>query len=95
MTINVYGVNWENRSGTITEGGTAQVLAAANSTRKGFWVQNVSDTDIWINELGNASADQPSIYIPPGAMYEFPVVPMSAISIFCATTGKAFSAREW
>ena len=95
MDILTNGVNWTNRSGTITAGGTAQVLAPANLSRAGFWFQNVSDTDMWINELGNAAASQPSIKVPAGAMYEFPVVPGTALSVFCATTGKAFSAREW
>jgi hypothetical protein len=95
MTIVVHGSNWVNKSGTITTGGTAQVLAPANIERRGLWVQNVSDTDMWINEQGNAAATQPSMKLVPGALYEFPVSVGSAISIFCATTGKAFSAREW
>lgn len=95
MTIIVYGENWTNRSGTITTGNTAQQVAAANANRKGFWFQNVSDTDMWISELGSAVATQPAIKIPAGAMYEFPVVPGTAISVICTASGKAFSAREW
>lgn len=95
MSIIKYAAQWTNRSGTITAGGTAQVLAVANLNRKGLWIQNVSDTDMWISELGTAAANQPSIKIPAGAMYEFPVAVATDISIFCATTGKAFSAREW
>lgn len=84
-----------DKSGSITTGGVAQNVAASNSRRKGFWFQNVSDTDMWINELGTAAASQPSILIPPYSMYEFSVVPVTAISVYCATTGKQFSAREW
>ena len=87
--------NTTDKSGTITTGGVAQTVAAFNDARRGFWFYNVSDEDMWISEQGTAAASQPSIKIPAGALYEFPVVPNSAISVFAATTGKAFSAREW
>lgn len=85
-------------SGTIASGDTAQVLMPANGSRRGVFIQNVSDTDMWINELGaDAVKNQPSIKIVPGASYTAttPDVPVAAISIICATTGKAFTAREW
>lgn len=93
--IVTHGANWVDRSGTIAAGGTAQVLSAANPSRRGFWIQNISTTDLWINELGNASAAPPSIVLAKGDIYEFPIAVGSAISIFGATTGQAFSAREW
>ena len=87
----------KNASGTIIAGGTAQELMAANKGRGGFWIQNVSDGDLWINELGTAAAAQPSMKLAAGALYESPVTgcTANAISIFGATTAKAFSAREW
>ena len=86
-----------DRSGTITAGGSAQVLAAANTARSGFAIQNISVNDLWISPVGTAAATQPSIWLPAGSYYEFPQggVPGTAISIFGATTGQAFSAREW
>lgn len=86
-----------NKSGTITSGGVAQTLAAANASRLGFWIQNQSTGDLWLSSIGTASASQPSLWLPPGAYYEFPLngVPTTAISIFGATTGQAFAAREW
>lgn len=87
-----------NKSGTITSGGVAQTLCAANSSRIGFCVQNVSSENLWINELGSsAAATQPSLLLSPGSLYEAPASCVSklAISIFGATTGQAFSAREW
>ncbi len=91
-----------NRSGTITAGGTAQQLAPANENRRYLMVQNISDTDMWINDLGTATADSPSIKIAPGATVAWydsddvqePLVPEQAISIICATTGKKWTARE-
>lgn len=93
--IITHGRNWTNKSGTITAGGAAQVLAAVNNDRYGFWIQNVSAADLWVSEQGNAAASQPSIKLAAGDMYEFPVAVGSALSIFGATTGQAFSAREW
>lgn len=85
-----------DRSGTIAAGGTAQQLVAASTMRAGLWVQNISAGDLWVNENGAAAASQPSLRIPPGAVYEWPVygVPVTAVSIFGATTAQAFSARE-
>lgn len=86
-----------DKSGTITLGGTQQTLMAANTDRKGYLVQNVSAGDLWINDQGNAAATQPSLKLIPGAYYETPLTgaPRTAISIFGATTGQAFTAREW
>jgi hypothetical protein len=86
-----------DRSGTIAAGGTAQVLMAANSQRMGYWIQNVGSGDLWISAAGTASAGQPSLRLSSGSLYESvsDAVPTSAISIFGATTGQAFSAREF
>lgn len=87
-----------DRSGTITVGGTAQVLMHDNSAREGFMIQNISSGDLWINELGGtAAASQPCIKLTSGQLYEtLGSQPCPyAISIFGATTGQAFIAREW
>lgn len=91
------GVKGTDISGTITLGGTAQTIAAANGGRLGFWIQNNSSGDLWINTLATAVASQPSLKIAAGALYESPVglAPVGAISIIGATTGQAFSAREF
>lgn len=97
MIISGNGTTLTNRSGTITTGGTAQSLFPANLVRQGGLIQNLSASDLWVNDLGAAAATQPSIRVPPGALYEWPLhaVPVTAVSIFGATTGQAFSAREW
>jgi len=85
-------------SGTITTGGAAQTISAANVYRNGFWVQNNSSGDLWVNELGSAAAaSQPAIKIAAGQLYESQKGEPCpyAISIFGATTGQAFTAREW
>lgn len=87
-----------NRSGTIAAGGTAQTLMASRTTRNGYYVQNQSSGNLWINDKGSAAtADQNSLLIAPGAMYESPSNdrPVSAISIIGATLGQAFNAGEY
>lgn len=91
------GVAYTSRSGTITTGGQAQPLAATNAARTGFWIQNLGTGDLWLSFTGTASAGQPSLKLPAGALYESPAhgVPRGAISVYGATTGHAFTAMEW
>lgn len=91
------GLAYTSQSGTVTSGGAAQSLAAANANRAGFSIQNLSTGDLWISDVGTAAAAQPSLKIPAGALYEYPIhgVPRTALSIFGATTSQAFCAREW
>lgn len=97
VSVGAKGVQPTNRSGTITAGGTAQVLMGANALRTGFWLQNASAGDLWISDVGTAAAASPCIKVVPGALYESPMTgcPTGSLSIFGATTAQAFSAREW
>ena len=85
-----------DRSGTITTGGVAQVLMAANSIRQGFAVQNTSAGILYINTT-NGTASTASKQIQTGALYESPLggCTIYAISIYGATTGQTFVAEEW
>lgn len=87
-----------SRSGSITTGGVSQTLAAANSSRRGFWVHNLSTGDLWVNPFGStAAATQPSFKLAAGALYEAPAggAGVAAITIFGATTGQQFAAGEY
>jgi hypothetical protein len=86
-----------SRSGTITAGGTAQVLMPANASRRGYVLQNQSVGDLYINEIGTAAADQTSMRVPAGGYFTPPSQQSStgAVSVFGATTGQAFFAREF
>lgn len=90
-------VTMTDRSGTIATGGGSQALMPANGSREGFFVQNLSSGDLFINDLGAASASLPSVRVPAGMLYESQprAVTTAAIAIFGATTGQAFAAREW
>lgn len=87
-----------NRSGTITVGGTAQVLCAANASRRGLVIQNNSSGDLWIDRNGGTAVlAQPSICLPAGSYYETPQGgnTLTSVSIIGATTGQAFTAEEY
>ncbi len=86
-----------DRGGTITAGGTAQQLMAANAARRGYSVQNQSTGDLYINALTTATIDYHSLKIPAGSLYETPSnhVGPGAVSIIGATTAAAFFAREF
>lgn len=83
-----------SRSGSIAAGGTAQDLAAANTSRKSLTGQNISAGDLWINENGGtAAADSTDAYrvIAGGT---FKISTNEKISIVGATTGQKFTATE-
>jgi len=84
-----------DKSGTITTGGAAQVLMAANSGRKGIEFFNNSVGSIWLNIVGTATMAGGSIEVKAGGYWSPPVCPVTAISIIGATTGQAFTCWEY
>jgi hypothetical protein len=93
-------------SGTITTGGVAQYIDSnIRPMRRGFFIQNHSTGDLWVNNSVTVAAvmGQPSIRIPPGALYETPqsgdfgggAYESGFITIIGATTGQAFTGRSW
>jgi hypothetical protein len=86
-------------SGTVTTGGTSQVVFTANVGRQYLLIQNVSDADLWVNFGTAAVESQPSIKILPDGAVEFSsagtgVVPTGTVNVRGATTGKAFTAKQ-
>lgn len=87
-----------DHSGTIQVGGSSQTLMNANASRGGCSIQNESQYDMWFNELGSsAAASEPSHLLPAGGEWICPSngIPTTAITIYGAAAGQAFSAREW
>lgn len=84
-------------SGTITTGGVAQNVLAADSNGYNYFIQNNSTGDLWFSTLATAVASQPSIRLPAGAVYETPdsLKAVGALSVLGATTGQAFTVRKW
>lgn len=85
-----------NRSGTITVGGTAQQLMAANASRKYLFIQNLSTENMWINLTTTATTGQPSIKLLPNGVFsmEGAFVSTESVSVIAATTGSAYTAKE-
>lgn len=98
QSVQVAGASGADGSGTITEGGSEQSLFAGAAPVHGFMVQNTSDTDLWVDDVGTAAAGGSSIYLaplsppfitPPG------YVPAGPVTVFGPVTGKQFMARQW
>lgn len=81
-------------NGTITTGGTSQVLLTAK-TRKGYWVRNLSSGSLYINRSGGAATTS-HFEIKSGDYFETPIWEnvSTAIEIIGATTGQAFGYGE-
>lgn len=86
-----------DKSGTITSGGNAQTAIAANTARVGYSIQNTSTGELWFSGVGTAAVGGSSMRLLPGGYYESPAnaKTTAAISIYGATTGQSFAAREW
>lgn len=91
-------VAYTTKSGTITSGGVAQVLAAANAVRNGISIQNQSTGDLWVSFTTTAAVGtNTSMLLAAGVYFEAPAsgVPVGAVSIIGATTSQSFYAVEW
>lgn len=91
------GKSQTDGGGTITTGGTSQVIFAANNDRRHFEFQNTSDTTMYI-DWGQAATNigTKSFKIDAGGSYVNPsnFCTHLSITVLCATTGKTFVAKE-
>ncbi len=85
-----------DRSSTITTGGAAQVAMAALSTRKAYFLQNISSESMWGSFTGTAAPNAAGSFpiLPNGIIRSTQVCETTALSIYGATTGKVFTAWE-
>lgn len=94
-TRDLAGVSYVDRSGSITTGGTAQTLAAANAGRDHLFIGNPNASgSLWVNDLGGTAAANGagSTEIPPGEVAVTRA--RNAVSIIHATTSAKFTAGE-
>lgn len=86
-----------DKSGSITTAATAQVLAAANAVRRGWWIRNNSTTSLFVSDITTAVQTQASLELRAGEYFEsvFGGCSSSALSIIGPTAGATFTAREW
>ena len=82
-------------SGTITTGGTSQVLQAAQTTRKYIMIQNISSGNLYLNFTSAATTGEGSYELLPNGVFtmEGNFVSNEAINIIGATSGQAFTAK--
>ena len=85
-----------NRSGSITSGGVAQVAMAALSTRKAYFLQNISSEIMWGSFVGTAAPNTVGSFpiLPNGIIRSTQVCETTALSIYGATTGQKYTAWE-
>ena len=85
-----------DRSSKITTGGAAQVAMAALSTRKAYFLQNISSEIMWGSFVGTAAPNTAGSFPiqPNGIIRSTQVCETTALSIYGATTGKVFTAWE-
>lgn len=81
--------------GVTTSTGAAQTMVAANASRRLLVIQNTSDTDFWVNEIGTAAVGV-GLLLAPGKVlaWEDFSAPQTAISVFCGTAGKTLNWRQ-
>lgn len=83
--------------GTITTGGTSQVIFAANESRRSFEFQNTSDTVMYL-DFGQAATSTltRSFTVAAGGFYVHPsnLCYTTSVTVLCATTGKTFVAKQ-
>lgn len=96
-----------DKSGTITAGGTSQILSAANATRKHFEIQNPPDAtgqgiataeNLCFNFTANASATAAVRCLVPGQSYNMDspnFVSTEVINVWATTINHRWFAREF
>ncbi len=89
--------NLSDASGTITSGGTSQVLLAANTSvpRTWFYFQNLSTHVMWLGFGATAVQSQPSIQVAAnGGIFRMDnTVSDDAINVVSSTTADAFTCK--
>lgn len=84
-------------SGSIATTNTAQVGAAADNNRSGFFIQNLGIHNMWFNDLGPATEGSGSILLLPNAFINsetgYPVT-TGVISVI-GTISDLYTLRTW
>lgn len=83
-------------SGSIASGGVAQTMVASNASRKYLFIQNTSDTTMWINFTTAAVTTQPSISITAGSSFvmEANFISTELVSVIGSTTAKIYTCKQ-
>ena len=85
-----------DHSAAILVTGNSQIAIAANPLRSGYVLQNVSNKDMWINEVATATVDSGSFKFVAGSFFPPQGFPITTGDInIVGTAGDHFVAREW
>lgn len=87
-----------DKSGTITLGGTAQTAIAANTSRKGWCIQNPSNaTEVLYVRVGATATTTTGVQLAAGQQACNPalVVETALVSVLAATTSHQWYGTEW
>ncbi|NBO27392.1 MAG: hypothetical protein EBU96_11520 [Actinobacteria bacterium] len=85
-----------NSNNTITTAGLAQLVANANTSRKYFVIQNISDTAMYLG-VGYTPTTSTGLLLSAnggGMVFDGSFIPTEAVRIICSTAGKSFVAWE-
>ncbi len=82
--------------GATVSAATATVLAASNTSRRGFSVQNQTTGNCWLNGVSTPTGTYHDLLIQAGSYYESKdsYVGTGAIQIYCAAAGGVYG-RQW
>lgn len=98
MNGDLLGGTLTDRSGTITTGGASQQLAAANPQRNYLLVQNPSTEveSLYVDFTADAAPGTAIELLPGGSLELTPVqwVSLEKVTVYAATTGHVFVAKE-
>lgn len=86
-------------SGTIVTANATQEVFGVSNQRKYLLIQNVSDTDMFINLTSAATLGAGSIKIIPNGNYELnpsagAYITNESVNVICSVAGKEFTAKE-
>jgi len=85
-----------NRGHRITTSGVSQQVAAANANRRYLKVQNIDDTNMWVNYGSVASSGSGSFIIYPAGsdVYEAGFIETGSVNVFGLVAGKQYTIKE-
>lgn len=84
-------------SGSIASASTSESVFASKSDRKYLIVQNLSDTDMYVNVGAAAGNSAGSMLLPASGgsiVFEDGYVPTEAVNIWCSASSKDYTAKQ-
>jgi hypothetical protein len=101
----LYGTPFVDLSGTVAAGGTSQIFAPADPSRRYLRICNFSTAagqglgaaeSLWVNDKGAAASasDGRSFEVLPGSVFVWETPPCTAVAVVAASTGHKFEGAQ-